>query len=88
MPQEGAELGFSNWNRTLRHPVAVYADFEALSVPLAQDGPKDAKSTQPAASFGRYIVSDAPVELEPYHQYVGDRVHQEFISELRGIEQL
>ena len=30
MPQEGAELGFSNWNRTLRHPVAVYADFEAL----------------------------------------------------------
>ena len=88
MPQEGAELRFSNWNRTLRHPVAVYADFEALSVPLAQDGPKDAKSTQPTASFGRYIVADARVDLEPYCQYVGDRVHQEFISELRGIEQI
>jgi len=31
MPAEGTKVEFESWNKTQRHPIAFYADFEALS---------------------------------------------------------
>eukprot|EP00966_Prymnesium_polylepis_P109502 2534344-Prymnesium_polylepis.1 len=85
MPEPNSEVKFDAWHKTVRHPVAIYADFEALNVCTAQ-GPKDSVSSQPAASFGLYIESDAPLSIPKFHSYVGPDCCQQFVSTLRMIE--
>lgn len=30
MPKKGETLRFNEWRKTVRHPIVIYADFEAL----------------------------------------------------------
>ena len=85
MPKPNSEVKFEAWHKTVRHPVAIYADFEALNVSAAQ-GPKDSVSSQPAASFGIYIESDSPLSIPKFHSYVGEDCCQQFVKVLRMIE--
>ena len=70
MPKPNSELRFDAWHKTVRHPIAIYADFEALSTSII-NGPKDCQTLQTAASFGLYIVSDYELSITNYHSYVG-----------------
>ena len=85
MPKPNSELKFDAWHKTVRHPIAIYGDFEALSV-SCNSGPKDCNTQQKAASFALYIVSDYELSIPKYHSYVGPDVHQKFIETLRKIE--
>ena len=44
MPKKGAMLGFKNYNRKMRVPFVVYADFESLTVPISTCSPSDDES--------------------------------------------
>ena len=43
--EEGTELCFKNHNRKMRVPFVVYADFECITEPILEVGPKENKST-------------------------------------------
>ena len=45
MPEESTELCFKNHNRKMRVPFVVYADFECITEPILEVGPKENKST-------------------------------------------
>ena len=85
MPKPNSELRFDAWHKTVRHPIVIYGDFEALSTSIT-NGPKDCHTTQTAASFGLYVVSDYSLSIPNYHSYVGPAVYEKFIETLRMIE--
>lgn len=67
LPKEGTMLEFEGWNESQRHPVVIYADFEAF---LLKSNEKKGKNTlafqshQPM-SYGFYVKAsdDVPKEL-------------------------
>ena len=90
LPADGAVMSFTNWNKTLRHPVCIECDFEALSVAATnptfarhKQPMKDAKFSQVSASFGMRVVCDIELSQPPTYSYVGEHVHQEFVDSLR-----
>ncbi len=44
MPEEGAPLSFENYNRSMRVPFIVYADFESFIKPIDTCGPNPKNS--------------------------------------------
>lgn len=66
IPAEGETLQFSAWNRTVRHPIVLYGDFEAL---LVKKNVTKGKNTtilheHKPMSFGIYVVVSEEVPLE------------------------
>ena len=44
MPKKGTMLGFKNYQRKMRVPFVVYADFESFTIPISTCSPSDDKS--------------------------------------------
>jgi len=71
MPVEGSILEFEGWGKTQRHPVVIYADFEAI---LMKTDEKKGKSTRvihrhEPMSYGVYVkaAENVPSELLEKH---------------------
>jgi hypothetical protein len=97
MPGEGQVKKFTAFNKTVRHPVSIYADFEAGNVrinsntnsaPVVGVLPKGTVSVQKAISFRIKIVSDVPLSCPLDYDHCGADVHSEFLSTLRSIEKV
>lgn len=71
MPEEGSILEFEGWSKTQRHPIVIYADFEAI---LMKTDEKKGKSTtiihkHKPMSYGVYVkaTENVPSELLEEH---------------------
>lgn len=102
MPTEGAILEFDAWQKTQRHPVVMYADFEAI---LANDTDRMGKNTEAfqsymPMSYGLVVVAsdNVPKELLAKYNiftkpviYRGSESHQEvakhFINTISNLSQ-
>ncbi|KAL4135021.1 hypothetical protein QTP88_006689 [Uroleucon formosanum] len=72
MPTEGDCLQFDAWRNTQRHPIVIYADFEALL--LKTDGEKKGKNTDiihkhEPMSFGIFVKASNDVPLSLLEEY-------------------
>jgi hypothetical protein len=72
MPTEGDFIKFDAWRNTQRHPIVIYADFEALL--LKTDGEKKGKNTQiihkrEPMSFGLFVKPSNDVPLSLLKEY-------------------
>lgn len=67
MPAEGATLEFEGWSKTQRHPVVIYADFEAILIKISESrGDKtQAFEKHYPMSFGIKVKAnkDIPTEI-------------------------
>ena len=92
MPKEGSTLKFNHFNKKLKVPFVIYADFECFTEKLETDDYDDRhshtsryqKHTPSGVSF--YIVyRDLDVEKQKPFLYSGENVAEEFCSQLTKI---
>lgn len=66
MPKEGETVKFESWNKTQRHPIVIYADFEALLLKITESKGKNTTAFQShhPMSYGFYVKSSNDVSKE------------------------
>jgi hypothetical protein len=87
MPKEGTKLAFKNVRHQVRFPFAIYADFEALTVPCTRSDP----DTEPANIYQKHVPTSVGLKLVstvyqvlhlPYESRLGDDVAVWFVNRL------
>ena len=89
MPAEGACTSFKNLKKTLRHPIAIYGDFEASNV--------NCKTSSSRLIGGVCLRPDGrllqaqhrvrhPLSFETTFMYSGPDCHRQFLSKLKEWE--
>lgn len=71
MPEKGTMLKFENWCKTERHPIVIYADFEALLIKHVQRKGENTDIFQlhHPMSFGINVITSQDVSLELLNQF-------------------
>ena len=98
LPEPGSEAAFVEFravDKQYRAPFVVYADFEALTIPVSTDKPTDptqsytnAYQTHEPSGYCVHIVSsDVKIKFKPI-VYRGKNTIEEFILKMKEIEQM
>lgn len=71
MPEPGSMLEFSAWNKTQRHPIVIYADFEALLVKCNEKKGKNTTVIQnhEPMSYGFFVKVDDHIPKELLEEF-------------------
>lgn len=90
MPGEGEKIKFNDFQKSMRVPFAIYADFECMLSPLQTGAPEHTEHTGPyttkyqkhlAISFSYYIVQHGKEYAKPT-TYFGEDAAQVFVNKL------
>ncbi|KAL4099018.1 hypothetical protein QTP88_023519 [Uroleucon formosanum] len=100
MPDAGTILEFDGWSKTQRHPIVIYADFEALLVKCKESKGKNTSAFQKhePMSYGVFIKATENIPLDLLEKFDlpqqpiifrGDESHQDvakrFVNEVTEI---
>ena len=69
MPEEGSTLSFGNFNRSMRVPFVVYADFECVTKPI------DICEPNPESSYTKQYQKHKPSSFCYYIKCFDDKVY-------------
>jgi len=69
LPKPGSMLGFKNYNRSMRHPFVVYADFESFIKPI------DTCQPDPSESYSKKYQHHVPSSFCYYIKCFDDEVY-------------
>jgi hypothetical protein len=80
LPQPGDNiLQFKDYEKTLRVPFIIYADFECLNTPIKD---KNHVSTQPPRAFAYKVVCEDAQYTKPTITYVGEDASEQFLHSM------
>ena len=71
MPEEGSTLAFTSFNRSMRVPFVVYADFECITTPMHTCEPN------PESSFTKQYQKHKPSSFCYYIKCFDDKVYSQ-----------
>ena len=89
LPEPGSSIKFKNVRHQMRFPFVIYADFEAMTIPMDDQKKKTHfyQKHHPIA-VGYKVVCEAPIDAEfPYTQYVGKDCVEWFLRKLLEVEE-
>ena len=69
MPEEGSTLAFTSFNRSMRVPFVVYADFECITKPI------DTCESNPESSYTKQYQKHKPSSFCYYIKCFDDKVY-------------
>ena len=89
MPQKGEKLRFTQYEKQLRTPYVIYADFESLIVPYAQPkniGNRTTQNAEHVPCSAAYIVVRSDGTVTDTFQHTGEDAVEKFLISLEQQE--
>ena len=78
LPEKGEGTEFGNYNNKFRHPLVIYADFEATNLPTNDDKRRKHK----ANSYGFYDISKLVAIPSKYYCFIGEDAAEQLVRHL------